>query len=89
MGDQNPHGSAGQLRRQVRAQRNRVVVAFAVALFSGVFAWMGFQQGIAGRTRWALLGFAIYAAFSGVMEARVLRGKRDRLAELEAEVTRK
>ena len=87
MGDKNPRRSAGQLRRQVRVQRTRVIAAFVVAFFCGVLAWLTFQR-ISGP-RWAALGFGIYAAFSGVMEARVLRGKRDRLAELEAEATRK
>ena len=89
MGDKNPRRSAGQLRRQIRIQRSRVVAAFVVAFFCGVVAWLTFQQNRSGSLRWAALGFGIYAAFSGVMEAGVLREKRDRLAELEAEAARK
>jgi hypothetical protein len=86
MGEKNPRRIAGQLRRQVRIQRERMVFAFAVAFLCGVLAWLVFQHRTAGRLRWALVGFAIYEVFMGVMEGRVLRDKRDRLAELEAKL---
>lgn len=60
-----------------------------MAFLCGVFALLAFQRPVVSGPGWALFAFGLYAVFSGVMEARVLRDKRDRLAELEAETNPK
>jgi hypothetical protein len=82
MTDTNPRRSAGQLRRQLRIQRNRVVfpsvfgASFIALVVIALDSLSRFQVGV-------LLAFAVYAFGSAVMDAMLWREKRTRLAQLE------